>query len=251
MPHGHLLLCLGWGARLNSLTQRNCRGHYRVSEEPFHLPISSPLVLAAPSTQAHRTHGRSPDDNTPLPAPPDQAAGIRFISFRNEQAAGYAAAAAGFLTGAPGVLLTVSGPGAVHGIAGLSHAQANCWPLLMLSGSAEQVRARRPGQRQTLRVSTACGAARAEAAPALFASSLNSILHVPPCQMVAASGAHDQAASSLFSCALDDVRLQGNLEIVERSASLLIVSRVRWGAGHYGVRVLTSSTRTLNTGHHP
>ena len=70
-----------------------------------------------------------------------QAAGIRFLSFRNEQAAGYAAAAAGFLTGAPGVLLTVSGPGAVHGIAGLSHAQANCWPLLMLSGSAEQVRA--------------------------------------------------------------------------------------------------------------
>ena len=70
---------------------------------------------------------------------PDQAAGIRFISFRNEQAAGYAAAAAGFLTGSPSVLLTVSGPGAVHGIAGLSHAHVNCWPLLMLSGSAEQV----------------------------------------------------------------------------------------------------------------
>jgi hypothetical protein len=40
-----------------------------------------------------------------------QACGIRFISCRNEQAAGYAAAAAGFLTGVPGVLLTVSGPG--------------------------------------------------------------------------------------------------------------------------------------------
>jgi 2-hydroxyacyl-CoA lyase 1 len=71
---------------------------------------------------------------------PVQAAGIRSISFRNEQAAGYAAAACGFLTGAPGVLLTVSGPGAVHGIAGLSHAQINCWPMLMLSGSAEQAR---------------------------------------------------------------------------------------------------------------
>ncbi len=41
----------------------------------------------------------------------------------------------------PGVLLTVSGPGAVHGIAGLSHAQVNTWPMLMISGSAEQVRA--------------------------------------------------------------------------------------------------------------
>ncbi|BDA45528.1 probable 2-hydroxyacyl-CoA lyase at C-terminar half [Coccomyxa sp. Obi] len=67
-----------------------------------------------------------------------QAAGIRFVGFRNEQAAGYAAAAAGFLTGVPGVLLTVSGPGAVHGIAGLSHAQVNTWPMLMISGSAEQ-----------------------------------------------------------------------------------------------------------------
>lgn len=66
-----------------------------------------------------------------------QAAGIRFISFRNEQAAGYAAAAAGFLTGKPGVLLTVSGPGMVHGIAGLSHAKVNGWPLLMISGSCE------------------------------------------------------------------------------------------------------------------
>lgn len=67
-----------------------------------------------------------------------QACGIRFISCRNEQAAGYAAAAAGFLTGTPGVLLTVSGPGVVHGLAGLSNAQANCWPVVLISGSCEQ-----------------------------------------------------------------------------------------------------------------
>ncbi|KAK9828489.1 hypothetical protein WJX72_000277 [[Myrmecia] bisecta] len=67
-----------------------------------------------------------------------QAAGIRYVGFRNEQAAGYAAAASGYLTGVPGVLLTVSGPGAVHGIAGLSHASVNCWPMVMISGSAEQ-----------------------------------------------------------------------------------------------------------------
>ena len=65
-----------------------------------------------------------------------QAEGIRFFSFRNEQAAGYAAAACGFLTQKPGILLTVSGPGAVHGIAGLAHAQANTWPLVMISGYA-------------------------------------------------------------------------------------------------------------------
>lgn len=82
-----------------------------------------------------------------------QAAGIRFIAFRNEQAAGYAAAASGFLTGVPGVLLTVSGPGAVHGIAGLSHAQVNTWPMLMISGSAEQARPRR---RRTATADTVC-----------------------------------------------------------------------------------------------
>lgn len=37
------------------------------------------------------------------------------------------------------MLLTVSGPGAVHGIAGLSHAAVNCFPLIMVSGSCEQV----------------------------------------------------------------------------------------------------------------
>ena len=41
--------------------------------------------------------------------------------------------------GKPAVLLTVSGPGAVHGLAGCSHATTNAWPLIMLSGSAETV----------------------------------------------------------------------------------------------------------------
>ena len=74
---------------------------------------------------------------TPL-ASAAQAAGIRFIGFRNEQSAGYAAACYGFITGTPGVLLTVSGPGAIHGIAGLSHAMINCWPMMMISGACEQ-----------------------------------------------------------------------------------------------------------------
>ncbi len=29
--------------------------------------------------------------------------------------------------------------GVIHGIAGLSNAQVNCWPLVMISGSCEQV----------------------------------------------------------------------------------------------------------------
>ncbi|KAL7131622.1 hypothetical protein ABFS83_12G016700 [Erythranthe nasuta] len=64
--------------------------------------------------------------------------GIRFIAFHNEQSAGYAASAYGYLTGRPGVLLTVSGPGCVHGLAGLSNAAANAWPMVMISGSSEQ-----------------------------------------------------------------------------------------------------------------
>ncbi|KAJ0959785.1 hypothetical protein J5N97_000524, partial [Dioscorea zingiberensis] len=64
--------------------------------------------------------------------------GVRFLAFHNEQSAGYAASAYGYLTGRPGVLLTVSGPGCVHGLAGLSNAMANGWPMVMISGSCDQ-----------------------------------------------------------------------------------------------------------------
>ena len=39
-----------------------------------------------------------------------QASGMRILSFRHEQNAGYAAAASGFLTKKPGICLTVSAP---------------------------------------------------------------------------------------------------------------------------------------------
>jgi 2-hydroxyacyl-CoA lyase 1 len=45
--------------------------------------------------------------------------GIRFIGFRNEQAASYAATGYGYLTGRPGVCLVVGGPGVLHAIAGV------------------------------------------------------------------------------------------------------------------------------------
>ena len=64
--------------------------------------------------------------------------GIRFIAFHNEQSAGYAASAYGYLAHRPGVLLTVSGPGCVHGLAGLSNAMINTWPMILISGSCDQ-----------------------------------------------------------------------------------------------------------------
>ncbi|KAK5071883.1 hypothetical protein LTR64_004338 [Lithohypha guttulata] len=63
--------------------------------------------------------------------------GIRFIGFRNEQAASYAATAYGFLTGKPGVCLLVGGPGVIHGMAGIANASANAWPTLFVGGSSE------------------------------------------------------------------------------------------------------------------
>lgn len=65
-----------------------------------------------------------------------QAEGIQFVGMRNEQAASYAAGAVGYLTGRPGACLTVSGPGMIHGIAGLANAQENCWPMLLLGGAS-------------------------------------------------------------------------------------------------------------------
>ena len=52
-----------------------------------------------------------------------QKEGIRFIGMRHEQSASYAAGAVGYLTGRPGVALTVSGPGMTNGISGLGNAR--------------------------------------------------------------------------------------------------------------------------------
>ncbi len=52
--------------------------------------------------------------------------GIRFIGFRNEQAAGYAASAYGYLTGRPGVCLVVGAPGVLHAMAGVRRSTPNC-----------------------------------------------------------------------------------------------------------------------------
>ena len=67
-----------------------------------------------------------------------QASGIRVISFRHEQNAGYAAAIAGFLTKKPGICLTVSAPGFLNGLTALANATTNCFPMILISGSSER-----------------------------------------------------------------------------------------------------------------
>jgi oxalyl-CoA decarboxylase len=67
-----------------------------------------------------------------------QASGLRVLSFRHEQNAGYAASIAGFLTQKPGICLTVSAPGFLNGLNALAHATVNCFPMILISGSSER-----------------------------------------------------------------------------------------------------------------
>ena len=67
-----------------------------------------------------------------------QSEGMRVISFRHEQNAGYAAAIAGYLTKKPGICVTVSAPGFLNGLTALAHATTNCWPMILISGSSER-----------------------------------------------------------------------------------------------------------------
>lgn len=65
-----------------------------------------------------------------------QGQGIRFISFRHEQQAGMAAQTHGYLTGKPGVLLTVSSLGFLNGLTATANATVNCYPMIQISGSS-------------------------------------------------------------------------------------------------------------------
>jgi 2-hydroxyacyl-CoA lyase 1 len=69
-----------------------------------------------------------------------QRAGLPYIGMRNEQTASYAAGAVGYLTGRPGSCITVTGPGVIHGLAGLANAKENSWPMLLIGGASETYR---------------------------------------------------------------------------------------------------------------
>lgn len=67
-----------------------------------------------------------------------QRSGMRYFGFRREDSAVNAAAAAGFLTGKPGLALTVSAPGFLNGLVALAEATKNCFPVIMMSGSSSR-----------------------------------------------------------------------------------------------------------------
>jgi 2-hydroxyacyl-CoA lyase 1 len=69
-----------------------------------------------------------------------QKVGLPYIGMRNEQTASYAAGAIGYLTGRPGSCIVVTGPGVIHGLAGLANAQQNCWPMMLIGGASETYR---------------------------------------------------------------------------------------------------------------
>ncbi|MDE6097077.1 MAG: oxalyl-CoA decarboxylase [Muribaculaceae bacterium] len=66
-----------------------------------------------------------------------QGQGIRFVGFRHEQQAGMAAATEGYLTGKPGVLLTVSSLGFMNGLTATANATVNCYPMIQISGASD------------------------------------------------------------------------------------------------------------------
>src|SRR6202795_728770 len=67
-----------------------------------------------------------------------QASGVRFIGFRHEASAGNAAAIAGYLTGKPGICLTVSAPGFLNAMVALANATTNGFPMIQISGSSDR-----------------------------------------------------------------------------------------------------------------
>lgn len=69
-----------------------------------------------------------------------QREGIGYYGMRHESAAGYAAQAYSYCTGRLGVALVVSGPGSINAIPALANAWSNCWPMLLIGGSAEIAR---------------------------------------------------------------------------------------------------------------
>lgn len=66
-----------------------------------------------------------------------QGQGIRFVGFRHEQQAGMAAATEGFLTGKPGVVMTVSSLGFLNGLTAVANATVNCYPCILISGASD------------------------------------------------------------------------------------------------------------------
>ena len=76
-------------------------------------------------------------------------AGLRVISVRHEQAAAMAAQAHSYFTRGVGVCVAASGVGQTNTLTAIANAQVNCWPMLVIGGSAE-LRRRNMGDFQEL-----------------------------------------------------------------------------------------------------
>lgn len=169
-----------------------------------------------------------------------QANGIRFVGFRNEQSAGYAASCMGFLTGKPAALLTVSGPGFVHGLVGLMNATENCWPLLMISGSVERSAVGKGGFQEL----DQCQAARSHAkavfqikklsqVPAILSSAVHESLSGRPggvyvdlpADVLFASAAEAFSIGNIKQISQDVFRATADESKVAKAASLLSKAR--------------------------
>src|SRR6266851_6972859 len=93
-----------------------------------------------PQTAGHRSPVRGCRVSDHAIAVAAQKEGVAYLGMRNEQSASYAAQAYGYLTGRPGACVVVTGPGVVHGLAGLANAQQNCWPMILIGGASETYR---------------------------------------------------------------------------------------------------------------
>ena len=76
-------------------------------------------------------------------------AGMRVITVRHEQAAAMAAQAHSYFTRGVGVCIAASGVGQTNTLTAIANAQVNCWPMLVIGGSAE-LRRRNMGDFQEL-----------------------------------------------------------------------------------------------------
>lgn len=70
-----------------------------------------------------------------------EKAGIRFILCKHENSAGFMAEGAHHMTGAPGILVSTVGPGAVNGVNVVANAQQDRVPLIVLTGCVDATEA--------------------------------------------------------------------------------------------------------------
>jgi len=180
-------------------------------------------------------------------APCAQEVGIRFISFRNEQAASYAASAAGYLTGFPSALLTVSGPGVIHGLAGLANAKINTWPLIMISGSTPSQNVGRGGFQELDQVEAASTHAK-WAVKAKNISAIPSIISDAVAKSIEGrpGGIYVDVPADVLHAKLDDASVEAALATITKRFSAPAPSpSIDAGSLETGLSWLTSAKKPL------